>query len=147
MRIQPVPRQPLPPHGLRPRNQAIAHTLPRSTRTSKRLIHLPLRAGVEKGQRITPLQRAAVDDAHLHLVHVEVHRRRAGVVAEDEVRVQLDVGVPARLHRSPCFLARRGFGDLGQDGAGREVDERDCPAAEGFGASDDLDEVGVGWWR
>ena len=120
MRIQPIPLHLLVRQVLRPGYPPLTNILPPSTQTLKRLIHLPLGTRVEERERIALPQRPVVDDAHLHAVHVEVQRRGAGVVDEDEVRVELDVRVAAGLDRGVGFGGRGCGGDFGEDGAGGE---------------------------
>lgn len=144
MGIEPIPLQNLPTQPLGPLNNTL--TPLRTTSTLKRLVHLPLGAGVEERQGVTDLQSPVVDNTHLHARHVEVQRRLARVVAEDQVGVELDVAVAAGLHGGVGLFPGGGGGDFGEDGAGGERDFGDGAAGEGFGAADDAEETGVGWW-
>lgn len=65
------------------------------------------------------------------------------MVAEDQVGVELDVGVRTGLDGGVGLGARGRGGDLGEEGAGGQVDEGDGAGPEGLGAADDLDQAGV----
>ena len=120
MRIQPIPLHLLVGQMLRPGYPPFTDPLPRSTETPERLVHVPLGTRVEEREHVALPQGPVVDDAHFHAVHVEVQRRGAGVVDEDEVGVELDVGVAAGLHGGVGFGGRGCGGDFGEDGARRE---------------------------
>ena len=139
--IQPIPLQFLIRHSLRPRNPPA--TLFRPAGTLEWLIHLPLGTGVKEGQGITSPQGLVVDDAHLHAGHVEDERGVARVVAEDQVGVQLDVGVAAGLDAGVPLGAGGGAGDWGEDRPRWERDERVGTAAEGFGATVHAQAIGM----
>lgn len=135
MRVQPVPLELVVGQAARPANPPLTNAVAGTTKTLERLGHVPLGTGIEEGQDVAFAQRAVVHNPHLHAVHVEVQRRRARVVDEDEVGVELDVGVAAGLHRRVGLGGGRGGGDLGEDGAGGEVRLRDGRAGEGFRAA------------
>jgi len=145
MRIQPVPLQRLLTHILGPRDPSQTFSLPRTTSTLKRLSHIPLRTGIKERKRVPLLQRPVVHNSDFHVVHIEDERRRAGVVDEDEVGVELDVGVWAGLHGGVGFGGRGCSSDLGEQGASGKVGLGDCGAGEGFGAAVDVEEVRVGF--
>lgn len=146
MRIQPIPLHLFGRQILRPGYPPFTDTLPSSTQTLKRLVHLPLGTRVEEREHIALPQRPVVDDAHLHAVHVEVQRRGAGVVDEDEVRVELDVAVATGLDGGVGFGGRGCGGDFGEEGAGGEGGLGDGRAGEGLWAVLDLEDVGMGWF-
>lgn len=120
--IQPVSLQFLLGHVLGAGNPSSADLVPSAAVAVEGLIHLPFRARVEEREGVTFLQRPVVHDTHFHLAHVENERRVAGMVAEDQVRVQLDVRVGSCLHRCIRFLCWRGRRDLGEEGACGQVD-------------------------
>lgn len=146
MRIQPVSLDRISSHLSRTRDPTPADALPSTTRALERLVHLPLGAGIEESEGVTLVQRTVVDDADLHAGHVEDEGGVAGVVAVDEVGVELDVGVAAGLDARVGLFGGGGRGDFGEEGAGGEGDERDGAAAEGAGFAVDVEDGGVGWW-
>lgn len=79
-------------------------------------------------------------------MHIKDQRRRAGVVDEDKVRVELDVRVRAGLHGGVGFGGWGCGGDFGEDGAGGEVGLGDGRTGEGFGTAVDVEEVRVGFY-
>jgi len=78
-------------------------------------------------------------------VHIEDERRRAGVVNEDEVGVELDMCVRAGLHGGVGFGGWGCGGNFGEEGTGREVGLGDGGAGEGFGTAMHIEEVRVGF--
>lgn len=69
--IKPIPIQLFGGHGLGPGDPASADPVTCPAGTLECLVHIPLGAGVEEGERITCLQRLVVHDPHLHAAHVE----------------------------------------------------------------------------
>lgn len=67
------------------------------------------------------------------------------MVAKHQVRVQLDVAVPARLDGCVSLLRGGGGGDFGKYGACWERDKRGGAAAEGFWGAVNLNQAGMGW--
>jgi len=145
MRTQPVPAQLFNTHILGPRNPSQTFPLPRTTSTVKRLSHIPLRTRVKERKRLPLLQRPIVHNPDLHFVHIEDERRRAGVVNEDEVGVELDMCVRAGLHGGVGFGGWGCGGNFGEEGTGREVGLGDGGAGEGFGTAMHIEEVRVGF--
>lgn len=79
-------------------------------------------------------------------MHVEDQRRRARVVDEYQVGVELDMCVAAGLHGRVRFRTRRGCCDFGKEASGWERSLRYRPAGKGFGAAMDVEEGGVRWF-
>lgn len=71
MAIKPIPIQLFGGHGLGPGDPTSADPVPCPAGTLECLVHLPLGAGVEEGERITCLQRMVIHDPHFHAAHVE----------------------------------------------------------------------------
>lgn len=143
--VQPVSLQCLAFHAGRTTDPTLALLCPAGA--LKWLIHLPLGAGVEEGERIAGLQWLVIDHAHFHAAHVEDETGRAGMVAIDKVRVEVDMAVATYLDARVGLLGRGGAGDLGEQGAGGEIDEGHCAAGECLGATIDAETIGVrrGW--
>jgi hypothetical protein len=140
MSIQPIlPQHPLI-HILRARDPA--PTLRAAAQTVKRLRHIPLGARVEKRQLVALVQSPLAADAHLPALHVEHQARRATVVYEHEVAVQLDVQVARRLHGAVCHGRGCGRRDACEDGSGGQRDEGDGAAGEGARVAFDTEEAG-----
>ena len=77
----------------------------RTASALERLAHIPFRAGVEESQFITNRQRSVISDPDLEFGHVEDQAWTAGVVAENEIRVELDAAaVSTALHRCPSCM-------------------------------------------
>lgn len=144
MSIEPVSVQLIIGHGLGSRDPASADSITRPAGALERLVHLPLGAGVKEGEGVACLERTVVYDAHFHAIHVEVQSRCAGVVAVDQVGIELDVAVRTGLHAGVGLRAGCSRGDLGKDSTRGEVDERSGPTSEGFGASVDAQAIGMG---
>lgn len=142
--IEPVSVQLIIGHSLGSRDPASAGSITRPAGALESLVHLPLGAGVEEGESVACLEGTVVRDAHFHATHVEVQRRCAGVIAEDQVGIKLDVAVWTRLHAGVGLLAGCSRGDLGEEGTRGEVDERSGPTSKGFGASVDAQAIGMG---
>lgn len=140
--VQPVPLESLSPHPLRSLDKPFTF-LARPAGTLERLVHLPFRARVEERQLIALLQRTVVHDADFHLAHVEIERRVAGVVAVDEVRIELDVGIARHLDGCVRFGGRSGSGDFGEQRARWQRDLADCRRAERLRAALDVEEARV----
>ena len=85
------------------------------------LRHPPLRARIEEKQLVTLAQRALFDDTYLECSHVELETRRAAVVDEQNIRVQLHVSVTTYLHGAVGLAGSvcRGSNSC-EEGAGRE---------------------------
>lgn len=142
MLIQPILLQSLPRHLFRAVDPPVARGC--TARTIKRLIHLPFRGGIKERQDTPFLQGTVIDHANLHLVHVEHDGGRAGVVAEHQIGVELDVLGARDLHGGIALRGdQAGAGDGCEQGAGGEVHERECTGPEGFGTALDLDQPWV----
>lgn len=141
VRVHPILAQCLGRHVRGTTDPAFA--LLRTAGALERLVHVPLGTGVEEGEGIADAQRLLIDDAHLHATHVEDEAGGAGVVAEDEVGVQLDVAVATGLDAGVGLFGGGGADDLGEEGAGGEVDQSSGAAAEGFDAAIDIETVGM----
>lgn len=142
MPVQPVPLQGFRGHAGRTTDPPLA--LLRPTGTLKGLIHVPLGAGVEEGKCVADFQWLLVDHAHFHAGHIEDETGRAGMVTEDQVRVELDVAIAAGLDAGVGPLGRGGAGDLGEERARGEFDEGLGAAGECLGAAVDVETVGMG---
>lgn len=139
--VQPVPLQGLRGHAGGTTDPPLALLCP--TGALKRLIHVPLGAGVEESEGVADLQWLFVDHAHFHATHVEHETGRTGVVAKDQVRVELDVAVATSLDAGVGLLGRGGAGDLGEEGARGEIDEGLGATGECLGAAIDVETVGM----
>lgn len=140
--VQPVFMQHFRLHRLGPGDPAPA--LLRTAGTLEGLVHLPLGTGVEEGEGVALLQGPVIHDANLHARHVEDQRGRARVIAEDQVGIELDVGVAAGLHAGVGLDARSGRGDFGKECAGGQIDEGNGAAAKGLGTAIDVQSIGMG---
>ena len=98
MVIQPITTQDGLVQCFNPFNSAQAYPIRCITLTFKRLRHPPLRARIEERQLVTLTQRAFFNAAYLENSHVEFERRRAAVVDEQQIRVQLHVSDMISLH-------------------------------------------------
>lgn len=97
--------------------------IPCAALTPEGLDHGPFRAWVEEGQDVSRGQRAVVGHTDFHLAHVEDEGRVTGVVAVDEVGVELDAGVHAVADGGVGILGCFGCCcDFGKQCAGGESD-------------------------
>lgn len=78
-------------------------------------------------------------------MHIKDQRRRAGVVDEDEVGIEFDVGVGAGLHGGVGFGGWGRGGDFGEDSTSGEVGLGDGRTGEGFGTAMDVKEIRMGF--
>lgn len=114
MRIEPIPAEDIIAQVLC--SLDLAHTLWRAAVALERLLHVPLGAWVEEGQVRVFLQGPIVNNADFHAVHVEHDAGVAGVVAEDQVGVEVNVRVlPSLDSGKGAFGSVCGSGDLRED--------------------------------
>lgn len=127
--VKPILPQNIPIHVVCATDRALASFAP--TGTIKRLRHIPFRARVPEREVVAFLD-VLVADTYFEFGHIEDETRRAGVVAEDQFGVELDVAVLGGLNRRVCFYGRRGSRYTSKEGMGWEVDQRHGAGTKGL---------------
>ena len=70
------------------------------------------------------------------------------MIAIDQIRVELDVGVSSGLHAGVGLFTWRCGGDFSKERTSRQVNERVGAAAEGLCAAIDVEPIGMAWrWK